>query len=135
VSTLVECKKGPEVKALSPLEPAVARERLAELVELYFEGQSRPLPFMPEPSRAHAEVLLKGKSPLEALHKAEQEYVDDPSKAYFDAHADLAFDHRVPPFDSGFEAQARLVEETAFHQLSLVVFRPLFERVSHGGVA
>jgi exodeoxyribonuclease V gamma subunit len=127
-STLIErSNKGPSVTVLPPVEVAMARKRLDELAELYLLGQTQALQFVPESSRAHAHTILCGKSALEALAKADSVYEEDPSEPAFDAHVDLAFDHRVPPFDAGYEAGARLVEETAFHQLALVVFRPLLE--------
>jgi exodeoxyribonuclease V gamma subunit len=134
-STLIERDEDSALSILPALEPAVARERLEEVVELYFEGQSRPLPFLPEPSRAYAEALAKGKSAAEALYKADSAYKDDPDEIGFDAHADLAFDHRVPPFDPGYDTQARLVEETEFHRLSLALFWPPLALVSHEELA
>jgi exodeoxyribonuclease V gamma subunit len=134
-SALIERGKAPEVSVLPAVSAEFACQRLEELVELYLLGQVRALPFVPEASRAHAKTLLSGKSGLEALARADAAYEEDPGEIGFDAHADLAFDHRVPPFDAGFDAGARVVEETEFHRLALVVFQPLLEHAEDGGLS
>ncbi|HEY3498230.1 MAG TPA: exodeoxyribonuclease V subunit gamma [Polyangiaceae bacterium] len=131
-SVLIERDKEPVVSVLPVVEQKLARERLAELAELYLDGQARVVPFVPEPSAAYVRALGAGKSGLDALAKADATYERDPGEIGFDAHADLAFDHRPPPFDAGYEARARLVGETEFHRVALLVFEPLFAHVSDG---
>ena len=134
-SVLIERDNKEAVVSVLPAVAAeTARARLSELAELYLEGQARVVPFVPEPSAVYVRTLRAGKSPLDALAKADSAYERDPGEIGFDAHADLAFDHRPPPFDAGYEARARLVGETEFHRVAELVFRPLFEHVTDGEI-
>ena len=90
----------------------------------FLEGQSRALPFLPNPSYAYAETLQKGKPAREAVNRAMTAYGGD-RDASFDPHSELLFDQRLPPFDAGFDAGALAPEDTEFHRLSLLLFTPM----------
>jgi exodeoxyribonuclease V gamma subunit len=113
------------IRELSPVSRQEALTQLNQLVFYFLEGQSRALPFLPNPSYAYAETLEKGKPPREAVNKAMSAYGGD-RDASFDPHSELLFDQRLPPFDAKFDAGEQGPEETEFHRLSLLVFSPLF---------
>jgi exodeoxyribonuclease V gamma subunit len=55
-----------------------ARKILADLVELYLSGMERPLPFLPEVSKAFREQRAKGIDAPAALARAVRSRFDDP---------------------------------------------------------
>jgi exonuclease V gamma subunit len=128
--------KGPRVDTFRPLAVPEAKAYLDELVRLFVEGQERPLRFLPITSFAYAAALTKTtkkagpKTPAEALVVARAEYDGkETSEAARDAHAPLAFDRRLPPFDERFDASERELGATEFHALATGVFGPILARV------
>jgi exodeoxyribonuclease V gamma subunit len=126
-------KKRASVLKLVPLPPAVAREHLEELVALYVEGQSRPLPFLPEESFDYFERLRPAKegaalpAPRAAIVSVASSYEREGFER--DPHPQRAFDARHPPFDAKFDLGERAVEETEFHALARRVFEPFHAAV------
>jgi len=123
-----------DVRGLKPLAPPEARAYLEDLALRFVEGQKRPLPFMPATSYAYAEKLGTGDAAAfaGALVKAKGEYDGDDKEGARDAHAPVAFDHRSPPFDEGFESGERRLEATEFHELALRIFGPIFPHLEDG---
>jgi exodeoxyribonuclease V gamma subunit len=121
-------KKRASVLKLVPLSPAVARGHLEELVALYVEGQSRPLPFLPEESFDYFERLRPAKegaalpTPRAAIVSVASSYEREGFER--DPHPQRAFDARQPPFDAKFDLGERAVEDTEFHALARRVFEP-----------
>jgi exodeoxyribonuclease V gamma subunit len=121
-------KKRAAVLKLVPLAPDVARRHLDALVTLYVEGQSRPLPFLPEESLDYAERVeseKEGASPRVAIANVAGAYEREGFAR--DPHPQRAFDARQPPFDAKFDLGERRVEDTEFHALAARVFAPYRE--------
>jgi exodeoxyribonuclease V gamma subunit len=136
-STLVaRDEERPSVQVFGTLAPERARALLAELVELFVAGQTRPLPFLATVSHCYLLGIRRGtktkgpKSPAEALNSAVYEY--DGKEAERDPHAPLAFDRLLPPFDAEFDAERRPLEATAFHALAARVYDPLLAELVEG---
>lgn len=63
--------------ALPPLDPAQARERLADLVRIYLEGQRHPLPLFPKTSFGYAQALRKSTARARPLKTARSQFEDN----------------------------------------------------------
>ncbi|HSU41643.1 MAG TPA: hypothetical protein VLJ38_18825, partial [Polyangiaceae bacterium] len=126
----------PSVQVLGTLAPETARRHLSELVALFVEGQSRPLPFLATVSHCYLLGIRRGsktkgpKSPAEALNSAVYEY--DGKESERDPHAPLAFDRLLPPFDAEYDAERRPLEATPFHTLAARVYDPLLAALVEG---
>jgi exodeoxyribonuclease V gamma subunit len=93
------------------------KEILEGLLDIYWEGLMRPLPFFPESSRDYGEdVLVRGRSPEEALVKARSTWRGgDYSRGEGeDPYSQLCF-RAIDPL------------ETEFQELALRIFEPLLE--------
>ena len=119
-----------------PLEPGVARERLAELLDLYWLGQRVPLAMFPDASAAYARHL-KGKegearegARASALRRARDCYSpvrgDRQHGENQDPYVQLLFGDRDPldPSFAVFE-QPGTTEPPSFADLACRVFEPL----------
>jgi exonuclease V gamma subunit len=114
-------KPGLALRKWEPMPAARARELLTELMQLYHQGQSRPLPFLPEVSYAYFAAPNKQKD----AHQAAVDEYDQEGKDFKDPYPVRAFDGLLPPFDPAFEAGQVPLEGTEFHRLALRVFEPL----------
>ncbi len=124
------------VQVFGTLAPEAARRHLSELLALFVEGQSRPLPFLATVSHCYLLKLRRGsktkgpKTPAEALNAAVYEY--DGKESERDPHAPLAFDRLLPPFDAEYDAERRPLEATQFHTLAARVYDPLLAELVEG---
>lgn len=100
------------VLRLSPVHNA--HERLQDLLALWREGQSAPLPFFPDTSHAYAEALGRSGAPHRALAACRRVWRDD-----YNARGD-AFD---PAVQLAWRGQDPLQER--FQQTALRFFEPL----------
>jgi exonuclease V gamma subunit len=130
--------RGACVQAFRPLERDAARALLSDLAHGFRVGQVRPLPFLPPASLAYfvarkaPDARGKLKNASEALATAVAQYEPEPGEPGYDAHAALAFDRRVPPFDARYEQREIALETTEFHALAEGVFAPLLAHLSEG---
>ena len=98
--------------AYAPVENS--RELLENLLQTYWSGLSKPLPFFPETSFLYAEqVLLKGTHPEKALATAEAHWAGNFHRG----------EGQDPSFQLCFKAGEPLNEE--FERLAVAVFGPL----------
>ncbi len=103
----------------APLAPSLARERLQELLGLYWRGLREPLPFYPKSSLAFAEAMLNDKDALLAARKIweEKHYENDagvPAESA-EPYLALAFRNVAEPFGEDFQETTR------------AIFQPLLE--------
>lgn len=97
--------------ALPPLDPAQAREHLADLVRIYLEGQRHPLPLFPKTSFGYAQALRKSGNPAQALKTARSQFEDNrnnPGEGS-DRNVLRVFARADVIFDAGFAALATRV--------------------------
>jgi exodeoxyribonuclease V gamma subunit len=107
------------MQAFAPVAKKEAAERLRELLEIYWEGLTRPLQFFPQSSYAFAKQSLNSRARTEPLKKAHDAWTSNPPfrrGEEEDDYFDLAFRHLSPdPLDEMMQ------------NLSMRVFRPLIE--------
>jgi exodeoxyribonuclease V gamma subunit len=106
------------MQVFAPLAEKEAAQRLRELLEIYWEGLTRPLQFFPQSSYAYAKQSLNTRARTEPLKKARDAWYSDPFHRGEDAdhYFNLAFRHLSPdPLDE------------VTRSLSMRVFRPLIE--------
>ena len=97
-------------------------QHLADLLELYRLGATRPLPLFPKTSRVYAEALASRKTPEDALDRARRAHRDEFKGRgdSFDAYNQLAF--------AGTDAlDGDADDETSFQAIAVRVFRPLLD--------
>jgi exodeoxyribonuclease V gamma subunit len=100
------------------LEQDEARVLLGRFVDLYLEGQTRPLPFLPQASQDYVKALARGTgSPIE---KAIDGY--ERTEGARDPHPARAFGGLPPPFDDAYTRGEKPVTETDFDRLARAVF-------------
>mgnify|MGYP000935769160 CR=1 FL=1 len=95
----------------APLDPAQAREHLADLVRIYLEGQRHPLPLFPKTSFGYAQALRKSGNPAQALKTARSQFEDNrnnPGEGS-DRNVLRVFARADVIFDAGFAALATRV--------------------------
>ena len=110
-------------RTLSPVDADVARGHLADLVDLYVQGQRWPLPFCAEPSKLWWQLTASPdatKDPVEAAAKAWEGDFD----AGKDPHVGLAFDDAVPP-TAAADLGIGLPPDLSFTALARRVMEPL----------
>lgn len=117
-----------------------ARKILGALVQLFREGQSRPLPFSPAASWSYfkkiASVSPDDANYDRALFEAEKSYAEgNHCEVAYDPHLDRAFAGRLPPFDADYDHGTRPAPETRFHAVAEIVYRPLDAALDRGGAA
>jgi len=100
--------------------------RLSSLLEFYWDGLRRPLPFFPETSHAYAMAIHKGKAEGEAFEAARKKWEPQFDRAYLaesrNAYHALAF-REVDPLDQEFA------------RVALAIFLPLLEVLAGPGSA
>jgi exodeoxyribonuclease V gamma subunit len=101
-------------------QPREGRVVLEALLELYWLGLQRPLPFFPKASFAYAENVRGEGFPLEAVKKARAAWHGHPDRPgdAEDAHVQLCFGAQEPLGDD-------------FRSLAVQVFEPLLEHEVH----
>jgi exodeoxyribonuclease V gamma subunit len=120
-------KRKVAVVEFEPLPQETARAELGSLAELFLDGQSRPLPFMPKESFCYVERLKEKKNARDALGTAVAAYDgSDMSTSAFDPHPQRAFDSLMPPFDARYDRGELALEKTEFHVLAHRVLGLLF---------
>lgn len=103
------------IRYASPIQPS---ENLLDLLEIYWEGLTHPLPFFPESSWAYAETILKkGQPPETALVQGQKRWEGNDRQAgeASDPYMDLCFRNQDP------------IAGQRFQRLALDVFQPLLE--------
>jgi exodeoxyribonuclease V gamma subunit len=95
--------------------PANAPELLSGLLELYWQGLTRPLKFFPQTAWAYAEAVLAreaGRSRQDPTAVARRKWAGNPfdnaAGEREDAYFDLCF-HNVDPLDEEFQQTAQAV--------------------------
>lgn len=104
--------------ALAPLAPALAREHLAELLHIYHQGLSRPLPLFPQASCAYAQALRKSGEPHEAMARARARFLGDGTGEGSERSVRRVFAEPIQALDEEF---AKLAER---------VFNPLLDALA-----
>ncbi len=131
----------PQLQRFEPLGQKQALSELAGLAELFLQGQSLPLLFFPESSRAYAKAVLKdGDDPAalrearaaagkEWLHRGQQE--EQQGEGTDACHA--LFFPESPPYaeDFGFPG-CEWPEKLGFHALALEFWTPLLKALEDG---
>ena len=124
-----------EVVELSPVEASRARSLLYDLVQVYREGQTRPLPFLPEPSYQYAARCFgrtneAGRDPCgHALRTVAFAYSNPALPQPEDPAAKKLFCRLPPPFDPVYEAGRRSARDTDFSRLACAVFEPMLREL------
>ena len=95
---------------------------LADLLELYRLGATRPLPLFPKTSRVYAEAIANGKSPDDALDKARRAHRDE-----FNGWGDGFDGYNELVFDGGDALDGDPGDATSFQSVAVRVFRPLLD--------
>jgi exodeoxyribonuclease V gamma subunit len=77
-----------EVVRLSPLDPAVATERLRQLVAIFDIGQNQPVCFFPRSARVFAQKMVEHDDQEKALSAAKKEFLQglDAQGEWYDAY-------------------------------------------------
>lgn len=112
-----------DAQQFQPLAGETALHHLETLVELYREGQSRPLPFTAGTSSRYFD---RHTEPERGLQGAIAEYGDpDKGECLYDPHPARVFDGQLPPFDAAHDAGQVNITETEFHRIAVSVYEPL----------